>query len=130
MELLNKALLSRLGWKLTSNQPLFWVDVLRSKYLKHGSFLSASANLWSSWLWNGLLKNQEVDRKGACISISIGSHVNIWNSPWIPLMHDFKPRLNTNLQVLPDFCVDDLILPNAREWNKMLLMDLFYPLSV
>jgi hypothetical protein len=30
MELLNKALLSRLGWKLTSNQPLLWVDVLRS----------------------------------------------------------------------------------------------------
>ncbi|GLT71627.1 hypothetical protein SLA2020_436290 [Shorea laevis] len=33
MESQNTSLLARLGWKLTSNQPLLWVNALRSKYL-------------------------------------------------------------------------------------------------
>jgi hypothetical protein len=64
MEFLNNSLLARLGWKLTSNQPLLWVDALRGKYLKNGvSFLNASPNPVSSWIWKGLLKNRSVVQK-------------------------------------------------------------------
>jgi hypothetical protein len=56
MESLNNSLLARLGWKMTSNQSLFWVNSLRGKYLKNGvSFLNAPST-HSSWLWKGLLK--------------------------------------------------------------------------
>jgi hypothetical protein len=55
MEAMNDYLLARLGWKMVSNQPLLWVDSLRGKYLKNGvSFLNASFNALSSWLWKGL----------------------------------------------------------------------------
>ncbi|XP_059446389.1 uncharacterized protein LOC132177930 [Corylus avellana] len=58
--------LVKLGWKLTSNQPLLWVDALRGKYLKNGvSFLDAPPNPSSSWLWKDLLKNRLVAQKGA-----------------------------------------------------------------
>jgi hypothetical protein len=61
MESLNNALLARLGWKMTSNQSSFWVDSLRSTYLKNGlSFLNAYLNPMSSWIWKGLLKNRKV----------------------------------------------------------------------
>jgi hypothetical protein len=126
MESLNNTLLARLGWKLTSNQSSFWVDSLRSKYLKNGvSFLNASPNPMSSWIWKGLLKNRKVVEKGACISISSGVHVDIWNSPWIPLMPNFRPTPNANLVDLPAFSVADLILPNSQTWNLDLLYDLF-----
>jgi hypothetical protein len=82
MEFLNNSLLARLGWKLTSNQPLLWVDALRGKYLKNGvSFLNASPNPVSSWIWKGLLKNRSVVQKGACIAISSGVNVEVWQSP-------------------------------------------------
>jgi hypothetical protein len=82
MEFLNNSLLARLGWKLTSNQPLLWVDALRGKYLKNGvSFLNASPNLVSSWIWKGLLKNRSVVQKGACIAISSCVNVEVWQSP-------------------------------------------------
>jgi hypothetical protein len=78
MKFLNHSLLARLGWKMTSNQPLLWVDVLRGKYLKNGvSFLNTSSNPSASWLWKGLLKNRKVVQKGACISISCGLNVDI-----------------------------------------------------
>ena len=87
MEVINNSLLARIGWKMTSNQPHLWVDSLRGKYLKHGvSFLDAPSNALSSWLWKWLLKNRKVVEQGACISISSGRNVDVWNSPWIPLM--------------------------------------------
>jgi hypothetical protein len=128
MEFLNNSLLARLGWKMTTNQPLLWVDALRDKYLGLGtSFLTGSAKPRSSWLWKGLLKNREIVKKGACLSISNGVHVDIWDSPWIPLLPGFKPSPNANLIGLPDFCVADLILSGFRSWDRMLLQDLFDP---
>jgi hypothetical protein len=92
--------------------------------------LEASSSPTSSWLWKGLLKNREVVKKGACISISNGAHVDVWSSPWIPLIPYFKPRPNVNLTDLPGFWVADLIIPGARVWNILLLQDLFDPFTV
>jgi hypothetical protein len=131
MEFLNNSLLARLGWKMTTNQPLLWVDALRAKYLRLGtSFLTGSAKPRSSWLWKGLLKNMEIVKKGACLSIFNGVNMDIWDAPWIPLLPGFKPSPNANLIGLPDFCVADLILPGLRSWNRMFLQDLFDPHSV
>jgi hypothetical protein len=33
MEFHNSFLLARIGWKMTPNQPLLWVDALKGKYL-------------------------------------------------------------------------------------------------
>lgn len=115
---------------MTSYQPLLWVDVLRGKYLKNsGSFLNTSSNPSASWLWKGLLKNRKVVQKGACISISCGLNVDIWNSPWIPSTPKFKPIPNCNLNFLPSL-VADLILEGERSWNALSLADLFEPLTV
>jgi hypothetical protein len=126
MEFLNNSLLARLGWKMVSNATLLWVDALRAKYLMNGaSFLSAPNNPLSSWLWKGLLKNRGVVQQGACISIFSGLNVSIWDMPRVPLMLDFIPRPNPNLVDHPYFCVANLILPNVRVWNRLLLDDLF-----
>jgi len=125
MELLNSLLLAWLGWKMVSNAHLLWVDALRAKYLMNGaSFLSAPINPLSSWLWKGLLKNRGIVQQGACISISNGLNVSIWDMP------DFIPRPNPNLIDHPCFCMADLILPNVRAWNRLLLDDLFDSCSI
>jgi hypothetical protein len=77
-----------------------------------------------------LLKNRNVVEKGACISISNGCLVDVWKSPWIPSMVNFRPVPNVNLVELPEFSVEDLILQGERVWNKDLLEDLFDPISV
>jgi hypothetical protein len=115
LEVNNHSLLAKLRWKLTINSPSLWIDVRKGKYLKEGiPFLKASPNPTSSWLWKGLLKNKVVINKGVCISISNGVQVDVWDSPWIPLMLDFKPKPNVNLIELPAFCVNDLMIPCER----------------
>jgi hypothetical protein len=78
IEFQNSSLLARLGWKMTTNQPLLWVDALRGKYLQHGiSFLNAPFNSLSSRIWKGLLKNRKVVELGACISISNDLNIDV-----------------------------------------------------
>jgi len=62
---------------------------------------------------------------GACISISNGLNIDVWNSHWIPTLPNFKPRPNVNLLERPPFTVAELILPGVRAWNSQLLYDLF-----
>ena len=62
---------------------------------------------------------------GACISISSGVNVDIWNSPWIPLKPNFRPIPNANLVGSLEFTVADLIIPYMQTWNIHLLKDLF-----
>lgn len=91
------------------------MDVLRGKYLRNGgAFLTAPSNPRASWIWKELLKNRDVLLKGACLFISNGSNVDIWSSPWIPLMPNFKPRSNPNLVGFPDFTVEELIIQRTR----------------
>jgi hypothetical protein len=131
MEFINSSLLARLSWKMLSNEPLLWVEALKGKYLKHSiSFLDAPSNPSSSWIWKGLIKNRKVVAKGACWSISDGSNINIWDSPWIPSMPSFKPRPNVNLVDYPNFSVANLLLLGSRLWNVDLLGDLFDPPTV
>jgi hypothetical protein len=92
--------------------------------------LKASSNPRSYLLLKVLLKNRKVVELGACISISNGLNVDSWDSPWIPLMPNFRPIPNANLVVLPSFSVNDLLLTKDRVWNIQLLMDLFDPTTV
>ena len=131
MKFLNNSLLAQLGWKLTSNEPLLWVDALKGKYLQNGfSFLEVPSNPFSSWIWKGLLKNRKVVEKGARWSISNGENIPIWSSPWIPFLPNFKPRSNVLLTELPEFFVADLLFLGVRAWNVDLLRDLFSPSTV
>jgi hypothetical protein len=59
MESLNNSLLARLGWKMTINAPLLWVDALRGKYLRNGvNFLSVTFSFWKK-------KNRLINRSFA-----------------------------------------------------------------
>jgi hypothetical protein len=80
--------------------------------------LKATPNPLCYWLWKGLLKNRKLMEKEASISISCGSNVDVWDSPWIPLMLNYKPKPNANLVDLLDFSVASLILPSERVWNS------------
>jgi hypothetical protein len=68
--------------------------------------------------------------QGACISISSGLNVDVWNSLGFLFYLFFKPIPNVNLVRLPPYMVADLICPIRRTWNFLLLQDLFDPLMV
>jgi hypothetical protein len=130
MECQNSALLSKIGWKILTNQDLLWVRALSTKYLHSHNFLSSPTPQSASWLWKGVLKCRSVVAKGACWLVSSGTNLNIWSTPWIPSLAGFKPSPNSDLTFLPNLNVSDLISPVTRDWYSPILNFLFDPISV
>jgi hypothetical protein len=125
MECQNRALLSKMGWKLLTNQ-----DLLCTKYLHSHSFISSPIPQSVSWLWKGVLNCRSVMAKGACWSISTGHYLNIRETPWIPSLAGFKPLPNPDLISLPNLNVSDLISHITRDWYSPILNLLFDPISI
>jgi hypothetical protein len=130
MEALNSSLLAKLGWRMLSSSSLLWVDTLKAKYLRNYSFLEAPFKSDASWIWKGILKHRKVVMNGACRAISSGLNLNVWSSPWIPSLPNFKPTPNPALIFPPNMIISDLILPLSRNWNIPLLHHLFDASSV
>lgn len=67
MEDLNKALISKLSWKVASNEARTWVQSLISKYCTRTDFWSTKVKPEDSIIWKGIAECREFLVKGACI---------------------------------------------------------------
>jgi hypothetical protein len=119
MELQNRALLSKLGWQIHSNQDLLWVRALKAKYLSINNFMDAPIKNNASYLWKGTIKKRLVIEKCACWAVSKGIGLNIWSSPWIP-------SISFPISSLPNLSVSNLIDGNTNSWNASLIHTIFY----
>jgi hypothetical protein len=61
------------------------------------------------------------------IKFFVELNIDVWSSPWIPTLPNFKPWPNVNMLELPPFTVAGLIILGVRSWNSQLLCDLFDP---
>ncbi|PON84612.1 hypothetical protein TorRG33x02_195510 [Trema orientale] len=68
---------------MSSNSAL-WAKVLRSKYLKVGTFFEASPKSTDFPLWRAILGVKDLLQKGACWLVGNGFTTNIWTDPWVP----------------------------------------------
>jgi hypothetical protein len=126
MEFHNRALLSKLGWQIHSNQDLLWVRALKAKYFIIDNFMEAPIKNNASYLWKGTVKNRLVIEKCACWVVSKCIGLNIWSSPWIPSILGYKPFPNPSISSFPNLNVSDLIDGNSNSWNASLIHTIFY----
>lgn len=120
----NRALVSKLGWKLLTNQSHLWAAHLKSKYLSKWDFFSSQPpqiapgfGRLNPWLLRGLATNFTT------------SSLPIWSSHWIPSIPYFKPNpINSSNLTYPNLIILDLICP-SNSWNAPLISSLFDQLS-
>jgi hypothetical protein len=124
----NLALITKLGWKFLHSNSL-WVQDLREKYIKYGSFFSAPPHpSTASWIWKGIQKCKEYLIEGACMNVSTTSSDSIWSTGWVPSLPSYRPSpCCPQSRYLPPLSIADLIIPGTRRWNKHLLFALFDP---
>jgi hypothetical protein len=123
----NSALLAKLGWKILNKENLLWVHATRGKYLRNLDLLETPNNPTASWIWKGILSNLDIVSAGACRTISSDSMLNVWESPWVPSLPQFKPVPNINSPINHSLRICDLIDPINRSWIPDLLFQAFDP---
>lgn len=128
--LVNFSLLSKLAWRYLTSEGALWRTLLDVKYLRKTCFWDATKPYYCSSLWDGVLKCREELKKKTCWVLGRGTHINIWEDPWVI--------------TLPGFCVTgldsahhgqlkwvrELLIHNTFQWNVNLLVDVFNPIEL
>ncbi|KAF4363009.1 hypothetical protein F8388_020525 [Cannabis sativa] len=83
---INLALISKLGWKLASEDDSLWCKVFKAKYMSNGdkSFWSMKVPKHASFGAKGIMASRDLIRNETCWLIGNGRRAEVWNSPWIP----------------------------------------------
>jgi hypothetical protein len=90
MKDVNISLLSKLGWKLLSNQDCLWATLFKIKYVKYGNLLTSPLSS-GSYIWNEIKSITPLFATGACFIPHVFSYLTVC-SPWVPTLLGFKPQ--------------------------------------
>ena len=132
----NKALLTKLGWKIITDDSAFWVKAIRAKYYSVESFWDVAYKSGDSYVWKGILHSRPILQKICFQVVGDGAVIDISSRPWAPWLESRAPRAAFNPEI-PNLIahpldfqkVSELFLPSTRLWNTNLLARLFDPLS-
>lgn len=97
--------------------------ILKAKYFTNTSFMEASSPSGMSYSWRSTIAGREVLAKGLRYQIGNDRYVSIWNNPWIPLPHSFKPFC-LPLEGTELWKAEDIIDPESRAWNATMVENL------
>lgn len=87
---MNKALFSKISWKILQEPDCLFAKVLQAKYFSRGNFLEAPRGHLYSYLWSSILWGRELILKGLGWNIAKGTEVDVWHDNWIPSSDFFQ----------------------------------------
>ena len=83
LNLFNKALLARQGWRLVQYPNSLVSRVLKAKYYPNQSFLEASVQGNPSFVWRSICDSKQVLIDGLIWRVGNGENIKIWADPWL-----------------------------------------------
>ncbi|XP_026380111.1 uncharacterized protein LOC113274904 [Papaver somniferum] len=120
--ILNLALLTKLAWRMLTQQDEMCVQILSCKYFKNTNPLNGVVSSQGSWIWKGICHGLDIVRRYYVWEIGDGSQVDIWKDNWISNKN--KPPDSTfyssNMKK-----VSQLIDHESHAWNCDTLNALF-----
>ena len=124
MHLFNQALLARQGWRLLQNPDSLCARVLKSKYYPNGELVDTVFASDASPAWRGIEFGLELLKKGLIWRVGNGRKIQIVRDQWIPRSSGLKTASYIRRSRLR--WVNQLILPDSREWNTDLIRQIFH----
>lgn len=106
-------------WFIAINKDVFWVQILKAKYLRGKYFLHDDISHFnSSWFWSDVIKSKNLVLKGDLYSMNVHVDILMWKDPWVPTLDKFilnfdHPNPNSHSLNL----VADLIDSRTSSWN-------------
>ncbi|CAN1837770.1 Putative ribonuclease H protein At1g65750 [Linum perenne] len=106
---MNFAFLMKLTWGLIQHFDALWVNVLKTKYLKHSSnvLIPRKSKRWSS-CWKGINETWPIFTGGLLWSIKNGVKTNFWRERWLDdgtVIGDLvQPPSGEENGVIADYC--------------------------
>ncbi len=124
LQLFNKALLARQGWRLLHQPASLLCRVLKAKYFPNHSFLDAAVPINASYIWRSICEAKEILINGTRWRVGRGDKIKIWKDRWLPSPSTFRV-ISPVSGLDPEATVDTLICVDSMSWNLPLLHSMF-----
>ncbi|XP_048608961.1 uncharacterized protein LOC125584486 [Brassica napus] len=125
----NLALLAKQLWRLVQYPDSLVARVLRGRYYRLSSPLSATSTSIPSYVWTSIISARKLLLLGIRQKIHSGYEVKVWEDPWIPTT-PARPARPVAPVMNPNMRVSDLINQDLKEWNVELLEDYVHPVDI
>jgi hypothetical protein len=116
----NKALLAKHCWKLLQNPNSLVARIIKAKYYHRGTIIEATL----CKRWRSILSTCDLLKCGLIWRIGDGSTIKIWGDKWLATLTAFSVQSLRRI-LAEDAKVMELIDPNTKWWNTMLLKNIF-----
>ena len=90
LQLFNKALLARQGWRIIQQPHALMSHFLKTKYFPNTFFLEARLSGNVSYIWRSICESRQVLRSGIRWRVATGTGISVWNNAWLPCPSTFK----------------------------------------
>ncbi|GLT87275.1 hypothetical protein SLE2022_053660 [Rubroshorea leprosula] len=125
----NRALVAKLGWRVLVGDEAPWCKVMRQKYLRTSTFLSAEASPRLSVTWRSIIHCKDVLEFGLQWQIGLGDSINFWKDYWTyssPLFNFITdPVVMESLTMPVSHAIN-----SSMNWDKEFLANLLLPAQV
>ncbi|XP_058774459.1 uncharacterized protein LOC131648725 [Vicia villosa] len=120
----NLAMVAKQGWFLMSNPNALVSRIFKARYFPRSSFFYAKVGYNPSFVWRSIWKAREVLTLGCIWWIGDGRSIRIMNEPWLRGTSG-GCLMGPQIQGVYTLTINDLLLPNVKQWNMGVLRDLF-----
>ncbi|XP_058767237.1 uncharacterized protein LOC131640887 [Vicia villosa] len=120
----NIAMVAKQGWFIMSHPQALVSIFFKARYFPNTSFFEANLGSNPSFVWRSIWKARDVLMLGCRWSIGDGSQIKVMQEPWIR-GNDDRCVPGPQQQGIYNLVVQDLLLPNAKQWNMRLIRELF-----
>lgn len=124
LESFNKALLAKQCWRILQNPDSLAAKILKAKYFKRGTILTAQLERWSSFVWLSIWSARDLLQACIICWVGNGGHIWIWKNKRIP-QTTIQPLLALRWGVGEEALVADLIDWKVRGWKTSQVCELF-----
>ncbi|KAF3433898.1 hypothetical protein FNV43_RR25001 [Rhamnella rubrinervis] len=119
----NTALLAKLAWMIVRGEESLWIEILKAKYLRGGSYFNYQKKRGDSWIWRSILNVKDVIHKGNCFRVGNGEDIKLWSDPWIPGCVNKQP-VRKEGSTYDISTVSKLLDHDTDWWNEALVKDI------
>jgi hypothetical protein len=124
LEIFNRALLAKQGWRLLKFYESLVARVMKAKYFRNEDFMSAQLGRRHSYAWRSIFNARGIVDDGSMWRVGNGKKVGIWKDRWLP------PPLSTltfspHQRLDADARVCSLLDLSTGRWNTQIIQDNF-----
>lgn len=94
MEVVNKALVIKMGWRFLKNLDDILVKLLKAKYLRKSKFWDIKQPNLISFTWKAIIESRDLSKKGMLWTVASGHNINILEDPRIPSILAYRANEN------------------------------------